>query len=77
MDKIPGWPFLQKALPKGQLRTPFDCSHCGERVFLEESIWENEHTNEQYIWCGACKGFLGMTKDLPLTKTPAELPDST
>jgi len=78
MDNIPGFPFLHKAPREGESRTQVTCQNCGAVVIVEESLWVNEYTNEQHIWCQNCTTQVGMWHERDFSrKSPTNLPDST
>jgi len=77
MDEIPGFPFLHKVPPQ-ETRTKITCQNCGVEAIIEKSLWVNEYTGEQHIWCQNCTTQIGMWHDRESPpKSPPPLPDST
>ncbi len=62
MDNIPGFPFLRKVPTLDQSKTKITCQHCGAILIVEESLWVNQYTEEQYIWCESCTTQVGCFK---------------
>ena len=77
MDNIPGFPFLRKAPQWESSRTEITCQNCATLVVVEDSLWVNAYTNEQYIFCKNCVTLVGMWYPLRVSGSSFSLPDST